>query len=103
MKTANVLLLAEARDLARSGRGAAIRVGAGLSQVELGAACGVSGSAVSLWESGERRPRGKAAVRYANLLKLLAENNRSHEMREAGFPAPEPLADANVDGNGTAA
>jgi len=48
----------------------AIRLGAGLSQDELAAAFPhpVTRSAVSLWESGRRRPRGIHLVEYVELL-----------------------------------
>jgi DNA-binding XRE family transcriptional regulator len=68
-----VILLVEAREAARSGRGARLRAIAGLSQTELGSAIGVSGTCISRWESGERQPRGAAAVAYARMLRELAE------------------------------
>lgn len=66
-------LVMEAREAARSGRGERLRIAAGISQGELAAAIGVTPAAVSRWEAGERRPRGDAAVAYAQLLRSLAE------------------------------
>ena len=49
----------------------AIRQAAGLSQDALAKELGVSRITVLRWESGERKPRGAAAVRYARLLAEL--------------------------------
>ena len=45
-----------------------LRLRAGLSQSEVGAALGVSHAAVSRWESGKRLPRGDLAERFLRLL-----------------------------------
>jgi DNA-binding transcriptional regulator YiaG len=71
--TSDVVLLMEARDAARSGRGARLRQAAGLSQRELASAIGVTSGAVCRWESGDRRPGGEAAHAYARVLRTLAE------------------------------
>jgi DNA-binding transcriptional regulator YiaG len=63
-----VLELAEARRLLRSGEARDIRLRAGLSQTEVARSVGVTAGAVSRWETGSRRPVGEAAVRYARLL-----------------------------------
>jgi DNA-binding transcriptional regulator YiaG len=68
----DLLLLIEAREAARSGRGAALRTGAGISQAELADSIGVSAPCISRWEAGERRPRGAAALAYARVLHDLA-------------------------------
>ena len=68
-----VALVVEARDAARSGRAARIRLAAGLSQGEVAATLGVTPACVSRWEAGARRPRGAAAVEYGRLLRELAE------------------------------
>lgn len=47
---------------------------------------------------GERARFDPADVRV-----YLERNKQTPEMREAGFPASEPLADENVDGNATTA
>lgn len=106
MDTSDVLLLIQARRASKSGVAAMIRHRARLSQAELGSVIGVTAPAVSRWETGERRPVGAAALRYARLLDTLARQTGVEEWgdgipetREAGFPASEPRADAIVDGN----
>ncbi|WP_424224354.1 helix-turn-helix domain-containing protein [Brooklawnia sp.] len=49
-----------------------IRQHANLTRAEVARAVGVDPSTVSRWESGERRPRGAAAARYADLLRRLS-------------------------------
>ena len=49
-----------------------LRLRAGLSQNEVGAALGVSHAAVSRWESGKRLPRGDLAERFLLLLMQAA-------------------------------
>jgi len=68
----DIVFLIEAREAARSGRGAQLRRAAGLSQGEMAKALGLSGAAISRWEAGERRPAGDAAVAYARLLRAIA-------------------------------
>ena len=50
-----------------------MRVSANVTQAELAEALGVHWVTVSRWESGERRPRGDVAARYATALHELAE------------------------------
>jgi transcriptional regulator with XRE-family HTH domain len=68
-----LVLLTEARDAAKSGRGRRIRELARVTQQELGTAVGVDGSAISRWECGTRRPSGEAALLYAKALKTLSQ------------------------------
>jgi transcriptional regulator with XRE-family HTH domain len=68
-----LLLLIEAREAARSGRARRVRELAGVTQGALADVCGVDASAVSRWERGLRAPRGPAAVRYAQTLRVLAK------------------------------
>ena len=49
-----------------------IRIAAGVSQTTVAAEVGVTAQALSLWESGARRPRPENAARYAEALHLLA-------------------------------
>lgn len=60
-----------AREAVRSGRAASTRKAAGLSQREVADAVGVTGTAVSLWESGKRTPRGAVGRAYGRLLREL--------------------------------
>jgi DNA-binding transcriptional regulator YiaG len=68
----DLLLMLEAREAGRSGRGRRVRELAGVSQGALADVCGVDGSAVSRWERGHRSPRGQAAVAYAKALRALS-------------------------------
>lgn len=63
--------LAEARALAASGEARRIRQTANLSLLEIGAGVGADPSTIGRWERGERVPRGRAALRYAQLLDRL--------------------------------
>ena len=71
MNSDELLLLARVREMARSGAAATARLRAGVTQVELAATVGVTPAAVCRWESGSRRPRGAAALRYARILEAL--------------------------------
>ena len=72
MNIAELILIAEARQAAKSGRGRRLRQLAGLSQLEISAAVGVSQAAVTKWENGLRSPHGTGAVNWALLLRELA-------------------------------
>jgi transcriptional regulator with XRE-family HTH domain len=98
--------IANARDHAMSGAGRLVRLSSGISLREMARTIEVDASTLLRWERGERRPTGAAAGRWVDELTQLAERDRPRrrptaEMREAGFPASEPLADENVDANGT--
>jgi DNA-binding XRE family transcriptional regulator len=71
LNTSQLALLVEARKAVRSGQAARTRRAAGLSQAELAQAVGVSAPAISRWESGKRQPHGRAAIRYAQVLRML--------------------------------
>jgi DNA-binding transcriptional regulator YiaG len=71
MTVKDVLLVAEARELCRSGTAAEIREAAALSQSEIARAIGVTPAAVCRWEGGTRLPRGEPAKRLALLLRAL--------------------------------
>jgi DNA-binding transcriptional regulator YiaG len=49
-----------------------IRERAGLTQLDLAAALGVSRPAVSRWEAGQREPRGELGLRYVEILDRLS-------------------------------
>lgn len=79
LTTEELLLLSEARQLAVSGRGRQIRETAGVSQSELSAAISTTVAGISKWESGQRRPTGAAAIRYARLMRELAKHLATRE------------------------
>ncbi|MGH7540181.1 MAG: helix-turn-helix domain-containing protein [Gemmatimonadota bacterium] len=58
-----------ARRAVRLGLGRELREWAGLSQIEVGAACGVSHAAVCRWERGNRVPHGSGGIAYGALLR----------------------------------
>ncbi len=68
--------LANARAATRAGAARSLRLAAGLSLREVADEVGVAVSTLWRWEAHERRPRGKAAVRYAEVLEELAERDR---------------------------
>lgn len=65
--------IARARALARSGRGQEIRERAGVSRSELAKELGRHETTVARWEGGERSPRGAVALRYGQLLTELEQ------------------------------
>jgi DNA-binding transcriptional regulator YiaG len=71
--TPNLVRLADVREAARSGEARRLRLSAGLSLGEVAREIRVAVPTVLRWETGERRPRGKAALRYGRLLEQLAE------------------------------
>lgn len=73
MTTESVVNLSKVRTLAASGEAKAIRLKNRISLSEIAAACEVDQSTVWQWENGGRKPRGEAALRYAELLRELAE------------------------------
>jgi DNA-binding transcriptional regulator YiaG len=71
------LKLVQARHLAASGDGKAIREGAGLSLREVAGAISLSAAALFRWENGERIPRGERAVAWVEFLEQLAATRRA--------------------------
>jgi DNA-binding transcriptional regulator YiaG len=67
----DLVKLSSVRAKAEAGTARSIRVAAGLSLREVADELGVGASTVFRWEKGERRPRGNAALRYADLLEAL--------------------------------
>lgn len=65
------VLLVAMRRATLDGTALLLRQKAGLSQDDVGHACGVTGAAVQRWETGARIPRGVAARHYARLLAEL--------------------------------
>lgn len=72
-----LLGVAAARRYAQSGAGLAIRKRARLSQREVGAVVGTTGQSIGNWETGVSAPRGEAAIRWAELLDALVEQERA--------------------------
>jgi transcriptional regulator with XRE-family HTH domain len=75
MASSDLLKLSDVRAKTEAGTARSLRVAAGLSLREVAAELGVGPSTLFRWEAGERRPRGKAAIRYAELLEALAEKD----------------------------
>jgi DNA-binding transcriptional regulator YiaG len=73
LSTAELLKLAEARRLAQSGEGRAVRLAAGMSCDQIGGAIGVSGVAISRWETGQRKPSGEPALKYVDVIGGLSK------------------------------
>jgi len=63
MGNQNLVRLARARDLARSGLARDVRLAAHVSLAELAAPVGVNISTLSRWERGLAQPTGRAALR----------------------------------------
>ena len=63
--------IAKARAMCRSGEARRIREVAGVSLAEVGAEVGTTAPTVQRWETGQRVPRGEAALRYGRLLRSL--------------------------------
>lgn len=72
MQLADITALVESREQGRDGSAREIRLRAGKSMVQVAALVGVSESAVSRWENGQRQPQGEAAVKWAGLLREWA-------------------------------
>lgn len=66
----DLLLLAAARH-ARNGSGRRLREQANMQQQEMARRIGLSTSGLWRWENGTRRPRGEAAVKWAQQLARL--------------------------------
>lgn len=73
MTTRDLLLIAKARRLSRSGEARTLREAAGLSIREVAGAIGGSPTAVWRWENGQRAPRGETAAAWAHLLEQLRD------------------------------
>lgn len=71
----DLLELAAIRRQARAGRARDARLQAGLSLAEVAAVIGVAPATVLRWETGQRKPRGLAALRYGRLCQELMGHN----------------------------
>ena len=70
-KPRDVVALAQARTLARSGRAKAIRERAGITRDEVARCIGVSAVTIWRWEHARRVPRGEPAIAWLSLLTEL--------------------------------
>lgn len=70
MRRPDLALIAETRAHCRSGQARQIRLAAGLTQLEVASALGVTRAAVSQWERGQRVP-AEHALAYGRLLREL--------------------------------
>jgi transcriptional regulator with XRE-family HTH domain len=71
MNRTELLMIARARRLSRSGEAKTLRLAAGLSIREVAGSIGSSPSAVWRWENGQRTPRGAPAAAWGELLQAL--------------------------------
>ncbi len=94
MTERDLMRVAEIRRAIRERQTQGIRELAGVTQTELAATLGVSRSAVSLWESGARAPRGAVALKYAALLAVLASGSTGTPYEDED-PAGKPGLVAN--------
>jgi len=69
--TETIQVKLKARGLPEPSECLRIRREAGIARSDIAAALGVSRQAVDLWERGKRRPQGKLAVDYMDLLRAL--------------------------------
>ncbi|WP_173266521.1 helix-turn-helix domain-containing protein [Streptomyces pacificus] len=70
-QAAQLLRLSRIRAAANSGEARRLREAAHLSIAEVARACGVDQSTVWRWERGTRRPRGRQALAYGELIDSL--------------------------------
>lgn len=73
MRAQELRLIAWVRGLVESGAARSIREAARVSQPEVARTVRVDTSTISRWESGQRLPKGRAALRYAAVLQALLE------------------------------
>ncbi len=72
LSSMSITELIRVRRLAATGAARALRLDAGLSLSEMAEAAQVHKSTICRWETGSRRPRGEAAMRYLRVLDGLA-------------------------------
>lgn len=75
MTNQDILRLSAARTHAAKGTGRTIRKAADVSMAEVAEAVGVTEPTIWRWEEGISRPRGAAAIRWAELLGELRDAN----------------------------
>jgi DNA-binding XRE family transcriptional regulator len=92
---APLVALAEVRASAANGEAKRIRERHRLTQQEIADAIGVSPSAISRWEAGDRLPRGQAAKQYAAVLRTLEAVPLAEPKKKAARPSPRAARNAN--------
>ncbi len=73
MDDRRIELMVAAYRHAMTGSGRQIRHGCGLTLDVIAGSVGVTESTLSRWETGQRRPTGESAIRWADLLESLQE------------------------------
>jgi DNA-binding transcriptional regulator YiaG len=71
METTDLLRLAKARQLSRTGEALAIRLRSALGLQEVAEAAGITANTLRTWEQGSARPRGERALRWLDVLEAL--------------------------------
>lgn len=71
MTETRLIRLAEVRQAAKNGVARRVRLDHEISVAEMSSVVGVAPSTISRWETGERTPRGDAALRWADALDAL--------------------------------
>ena len=87
MTRQDLLLLVKARQWCADGTARRLRERARLSAGEIAAVVDSTDPTVTRWESGQRRPRGEAGLRYAKLLEALADQTRDPAHSSTTEPA----------------
>lgn len=90
MAISSLAPLARGRQLVNEGRARVVREALGLSAADVAALVGCSGSAVFMWERGERRPSGDVGRRYCELIYEMAASEVP--LLVAGAPVREGAA-----------
>jgi hypothetical protein len=94
--------LIEAVRMGRDGSARDLRIRLGLSARDIASLCPVSPSALSRWETGERRPTGLPAVNWVRLLRRLGEADRlarATPLADSPFPDPNQIVRKAPGGN----
>lgn len=94
-------LLTEVRAATRTGFAVDLRRSADLSQSDLARAAGIHPATVSRWESGARKPTGKAALRYARVLRALERAVSPPTADDASTQSESPADRARGSREGT--
>jgi len=94
-QTAQLLRLAEVRAAFSSGEAQRLREAADLSISEIARACGVDQSTVWRWERGIRKPHGRLALAYGEILDSLRSATHSPAGDSDGTGSSHPVPSEN--------